>query len=395
MKLNHRTTVLACYNGYVTQAISINLSPLLYLTFQKEFALSLTDISLLIAFNFSAQLLIDVLASRFSHKIKARTTLVAAHLFSAVGLCGLSFFPSFMPPLIGLALASVLLGMGGGFTEVLISPLLEACPTKEKAGSMSLLHSFYSWGQAGVALLSVLFFRLVGIESWRILPCLWMLIPLFGALAFCIVPIYTLPADTGAGRAHPVSLFRMPSFLCFVAMMLCAGATEMIMSQWASGFAESALGVSKELGDLLGPCLFALMMGSSRLLYGRFSARLQLHRLMLFGCLLCAAAYLLAAFSQIPLLALLGCALCGLGVGIFWPGLLSRAAAAIPSGGISMFAILALSGDIGCLVAPSVAGRIADAAGDLRMAFVFALIFPILCFALLLLQAHTERRHST
>ncbi len=386
MKLSHRTTVLACYNGYVTQAISINLAPLLYLTFQKEFSLSLTEISLLIAFNFSAQLLVDLLATRFSHKLNIRASLVAAHIFSALGLFGLSFFPSMMPPLFGLILASLLLGMGGGFTEVLISPLLEACPTEEKAGSMSLLHSFYCWGQASVALLSVLFFRLSGMENWRILPCLWMIIPLLGVLAFSAVPLYSLPADEGGKKTSLGRLFRMPLFLAFVVMMFCAGGTEMVMSQWASGFAEAALGVSKETGDLLGPCLFALLMGVSRLLHGRFSAKLKLHRLMLAGCIVCISAYLLAAFSPHPAPALLGCALCGFGVGIFWPGLLSRAAATIPGGGISMFAVLALAGDVGCLVAPSVAGRIADAAGDLRMAFVFAILFPLLCFGLLLLQ---------
>jgi len=387
MKLTYRSTMLACYNGYITQAISINLAPLLYLTFQNTFGLSVGAISSLIAVNFATQLMIDFLASRFSDRMNLRFFSVLAHVLVVVGLMGLSIFPMLISPYIGLLIAEALLGMGGGFTEVLISPLMEACPTDEKSGNMSLLHSFYCWGQASVVLLSGIYFYFFEIgNSWRFLPFLWAIVPLLGAIAFALVPIYHLPSDENAKKSSYRRLFRMPLFLCFVLMMFCAGAGEMTMSQWSSAFAESALGVSKAVGDLLGPCMFALMMGLTRALYGKFSSRIDLHKVMIIGCIGCASAYFLAAFAPHPAFSLLGCALCGFSVGIFWPGILSRAAEAIPMGGISMFAILALAGDMGCLIGPSVAGGIADAlGGELKWAFCFAVVFPIVCLITLLL----------
>lgn len=378
-KLSYRSTMLACYNGYITQAITINLAPLLYLCFQREFSLSLGQISFLIACNFSTQLCVDFFASVFSERINLRFFAVLAHLLAVVGLFGLSVFPLLMPPYVGLLLAVGLLGVGGGFTEVMISPLLEACPTTEKSGNMSLLHSFYSWGQAGVVLLSGIYFHFLGVDAvWRYLPWIWAIIPLLGAIAFCFVPIYTLPRAEELGTDRRCILFSK-RFLCFILMMFCAGASEMTMSQWASGFAESALGLDKALGDLLGPCLFAVMMGGARVLYGRFSARVNLDAVMLGCCFLCIGSYLLAAVAMLPLLAFAGCALCGFSVGIFWPGILSSASGRLPGGGIPMFALLALAGDLGCLLGPSLAGWIAEVfGGNLRTAFLFAILFPLI-----------------
>lgn len=391
--LTYRSTILACYNGYIVQAICLNLAPLLYLTFQRRFDLTLGQISLLIAVNFILQLLIDLAASRFADRINLRAAILGAHLFAVVGLAGLSLFPYWMPPYTGLLLAVGLLGVGGGLIEVVISPLMEACPTDEKSANMSLLHSFYCWGQAGVVLFSSLFFWFLDIEQfWRILPFLWALIPLAGAIAFCVVPIYRLP-EADEEEHTGVRLFRSKRFWLFLVMMFCAGAAELTMSQWASSFAESALGVNKTLGDLLGPCMFAVMMGLARLLYGKFSAVLRLERLMAAGCVLCFAAYLLAAFAPHPILALTGCMLCGLSVGIFWPGILSTAAAELPGGGIAMFALLALAGDVGCLLGPSIAGQLADVCGgNLRWAFCFALIFPAICLCALLCRRRKKNK---
>lgn len=387
MKLNHKSTILACYNGYITQAICINLAPLLYLTFQREFSLSVAEVGILIAVNFATQILVDVIASHYANRLNLRAMAILAHIFAAIGLVGLSVFPKLMPPIGGLLLAEGILGCGGGFTEVIISPLMEACPTEEKSGNMSLLHSFYSWGQAGVVLLSGIYFYCFEISaSWYFLPILWAIIPLLGAVAFSIVPIYNLPTKEGETSAV-ARLFRTPSFWVFIIMMLCAGAGEMIMSQWASAFVESALGLDKTLGDLLGPCMFAVMMGIARVLYGRLSGKINLTKWMMWGCIGCAVAYLLAAFAPHPIFALVGCALCGFSVGVFWPGTLSHAAANIPLGGVSMFAILAVAGDVGCLTGPYFSGLIADAFGqDLRAAFVFATIFPIACLTVLCLQ---------
>ena len=394
MKLTHRATMLACYNGYITQAICINLAPLLYLTFQRSYGLTLGQISALIACNFIIQLTVDFVASFFSDRINMRFCVILAHLSSALGLIGLSVLPELLPPMAGLLIAEALLGIGGGFTEVVISPLMEACPTDGKSGNMSLLHSFYCWGQAGVVLLSGAYFYFFAIEThWHYLPLFWAIIPLLGALAFCVVPIYRLPADENGGEKNRFSIFRNRLFWSFLLMMFCAGSAEMVMSQWASAFVESTLGVEKTLGDLLGPCMFALMMGSTRAFYGKFSDRIRLRSMMILSCILCIVAYLLAAFSPIPALSLLGCALCGIGVGIFWPGTLSYATERIPTAGLSMFALLAVAGDLGCLIGPSLAGSVANAfSGELRYAFCFALIFPCLNLFVLLFRRNKKGR---
>lgn len=382
--LTYRATVTSCFLGYFTQAVAINLSPLLYVTFRNQFGLTLGQISLLIAINFGTQFLTDALSSLLVGKVGYRSATVGAHIAAALGLCGYAFLPFLLPPYAGLIISVVLCGVGGGLIEVLISPMIEACPTPadEKSAHMSLLHSFYCWGQAAVILLSTLFFFAAGIENWRILPVLWAAVPATGAVLFTLVPIYTLPGDDG--KPSYGLLFRSRAFWLLAVMMTCAGAAEMVMSQWASTFAETGLGVNKALGDLAGPCLFAALMGVARLLSAKLSKTIPTHRMMTVSLLLCIVSYLLAAFSGIPALGLAGCALCGFSVGVLWPGTFSTAAAtpSLRGGGMTMFALLAFFGDLGCLAGPSVAGKIAEwTGGDLRNAFLFALIFPTVALA--------------
>lgn len=381
-------TKKACYLGYITQAITINFAPLLFLTFESEFEISLSQISLLIGINFTVQLLTDLTSAKFLPLVSIRGTAIATHLFAAAGLLGLAFFPSVLPtPFAGLVLAILFCGIGGGLSEVLISPLIEACPSDNKTSSMSFLHSFYCWGQAGVILVSVLFFAIVGIAHWRVLACLLALEPLCGAFLFSFVPIPTLGGEEGG---MPLSrLFTRKLFWLLLVMIAAGGASEMVMSQWASSFAESGLGVSKTVGDLLGPCLFAVLMGLSRLLCGVFADRIPLYVSIPVSGGLCIASYLIAALAGNPMVALLGCGLCGFSVGVFWPGIYSLAAKALPEGGVPMFSILALAGDVGCLLGPSVSGRIADeCGGDLRLSFLLAVSLPavLLCAAFCLFR---------
>ena len=395
LHLTYRATCLAGYIGYVTQAIMINFMPLLYVTLREEYGLTLGEISVLIAVNFVAQLTADLIAARIGDRISMRAMLVFTHLCASAGLCAIGVLPQLLPsPYLALLIAEAICGLAGGFTEVLISPLLEACPTREKTSAMSLLHSFYCWGQAAVIAFSTIFFMTVGIEHWRILPFLWAIVPFSGFLLFTCVPIYTLIEESD--RKPLRTLFRNARFWIFILMMLCAGACEMIMSQWSSSFSEVGLGVSKSVGDLLGPCMFALMMGTSRLLYARISAHVSSNLIYTVACLLCIGSYLLLLLPLPPFLSLLGCGICGLSVGPFWPGTLSRASASIPSGGVSMFAILAVAGDMGCLIAPSMAGWIAElSGGTLQAAFLFAMIFPLIMLAALLLMHITKKRTST
>lgn len=375
---NYNHTIKACYVGYITQAIVNNFVPLLFLTFQRTYSIPLTQITLLVSLNFVVQLVVDMLAAKFVDKIGYRVSVVGAHLFCAAGLVGLGTLPELLPnPLTGLILSVGCYAVGGGMIEVLISPIVEACPTEKKSAVMSLLHSFYCWGSVGVILVSTIFFTLFGIGNWKVLSILWAVIPLANAFVFAKVPILTL-VEEGEGLSLR-QLFRMKLFWIFAMLMVCAGASEQAMSQWASAFAESGLGVSKTIGDLAGPCLFAALMGTSRVFYAKYSERVKLTSFMKGSAILCIISYLIACFSPIPLLALAGCALCGLSVGIMWPGTFSLASGACPKGGTAMFAMFALFGDLGCSLGPTIVGTISgQAGGDLKTGLMSAILFPIL-----------------
>lgn len=375
---NYKHTVLACYGGYITQAVVNNLAPLLFLIFQDEFSIPLEQITLLVTVNFIVQLTVDMLSAKFADKLGYRPALVGAHIFACVGIAGLAVFPYFLPPFAGLMISVVLYAIGGGLTEVLISPLVEACPSDNKTGAMGLLHSFYCWGSVGTVLLSTLFLYAFGKPSWRILTAIWAVFPALVAVYFTKVPMPQTAEQAGGGMTVR-ELFRSKVFWVMMVLILCAGGSELAMSQWASAFAESALGVPKAVGDLLGPCFFAVLMGISRVFYARISARIDLAKYMTLCGLLCIGSYMLAAFSPLPLVSLVGCGLCGFAVGAMWPGTFSTAAGALPRGGTAMFALLALAGDAGCSGGPTLVGMISGAAGgDLKFGLPFAAVFPAL-----------------
>ena len=391
IKSDYGHTIYASYLGYITQAIVNNFVPLLFLTFQSEFGISLDKIGLLVTINFGVQLLVDFLAAKFIDKIGYRNAIVAAHVFSGIGLIGLAVFPMLLPPYIGIVLAIVCYAIGGGIIEVLVSPIVEACPTTKKEAAMSLLHSFYCWGHVFVVLASTLFFTLEGIEHWKLLAVLWSVIPFANAVYYALVPIMT-PVEEGRGMTMP-QLFKNKTFWILALLMVCAGASEQGMSQWASAFAESGLKVSKTVGDLAGPCLFAILMGTARALYAKLSDKISLKAAMV-GCgSLCIACYLLASFAPHPVLGLIGCAVCGFSVGIMWPGTFSLASKSLPTGGTAMFALLALAGDLGCSSGPTVVGSVAEAfGGDLKVGILAAVVFPVILVVTNLLISEPARK---
>lgn len=385
IKNNYKHTFFASYAGYFVQAIINNFLPLLFLTLQNTFSLSYDKISLLIVINFGVQLCVDFLSAYFIDKIGYRVSVVAAHVFAAIGLAGLSVFPFIMNPYAGIILSIVIYALGSGLIEVIISPLVEACPSDSKSGAMSLLHSFYCWGQMSVVLLSTLFFKVAGIDNWRILALIWACIPLINGVYFAFVPIPTILSENkGMGIKN---LFKTKLFYVAGLIMLCAGASELAMSQWASAFAESGLGVSKTVGDLLGPCLFAVFMGTARVLYSKLSDKIPLTTVMAASAVLCIVSYLVAGLSPVPIVSLLACGLCGLSVGVMWPGTFSLAAEKIPTGGTAMFALLALFGDLGCASGPALVGKMTTIFGDdLSKGLLFGVTFPavmILCVLLI------------
>ncbi len=380
MKKNkYQLTMYACFIGYIVQAIVNNFLPLLFVTFQKTYSIPLTQITLLITLNFGIQLVIDMLSAGFVDKIGYRASTIIAHVCSAAGLVLLTVLPEAFPdPFAGILIAVFIYAIGGGLIEVLISPILEACPTDNKEKAMSLLHSFYCWGHVGVVLISTLFFTLFGIENWKILAVCWAVVPAVNIILFAKAPIYSLHEEGETGLTLK-QLFTRKIFWVMMLMMLCAGASEQAVSQWASTFAEQGLGVSKTIGDLAGPMSFAALMGLSRLLYGKFGDKLDLDKFMRMSCLLCIAAYLCISLVPLPAVGLVGCAVCGFSVGIMWPGTFSKASAAVKGGGTALFAMLALAGDVGCSGGPTLAGFISGCFnGELRAGILAAIVFPVL-----------------
>lgn len=391
MRSPYQKTMYACFIGYIVQAVVNNFVPLLFVTFQKTYQISLSKITFLITINFLIQLLVDMLSAGFVDKIGCRASIILAHVCAAAGLLLLTILPELLPNAYsGILIAVAIYVVGGGLIEVLISPILEACPTDNKEQAMSLLHSFYCWGHMGVVLLSTVFFALCGIDNWKILTILWVLIPIANILLFAKAPIYSLHEEGTAGLTLG-QLFRKKLFWVFFLMMLCAGASEQAVSQWASAFAEQGLGVSKTVGDLAGPMAFAMLMGISRLIYGKWGDRLNLDRFMQWSCLLCIAAYLCIVLVPVPVIGLLGCAVCGFSVGILWPGTFSKASASIKGGGTAMFAMLALAGDVGCSGGPTLAGLVSGACGNnLHMGILAAIVFPVLMLTSLFLAGKKQ-----
>ena len=379
MLKNYQKTMYACFIGYIVQAIVNNFVPLLFLTFESTYGIPMSQITTLITINFGIQLIVDLLSTGFVDKIGYKTSILIAHIASALGLLGLVILPDLLPNAsAGLLIAVSIYALGGGLIEVLISPIMESCPTDNKEKAMSLLHSFYCWGHVGVVLLSTLFFRCFGIENWKILTCVWVLIPIINAVIFAGSPIAPLIEEGESGMTMK-ELFRNKMFWILMLMMVCSGASEQSVSQWASTFAEKGLGVSKTIGDLAGPMAFAILMGSARAFYGKFGDRMDLDRFMVGSGVLCMISYLCISLSPSPVVSLIGCAICGLSVGIMWPGTFSKASATLRNGGTAMFALLALAGDLGCSGGPTLVGYVSSAASEnLKRGILAAIVFPIL-----------------
>lgn len=385
MTNNYKKTLTACYLGFITQAIAANFAPLLFLKFHSDYGIPLGKIALISSVFFVTQLITDVLCAKFADRIGYRQCAVAAEICSAAGLVGLAFLPELLSdPFAGIITSVVVYAVGSGLIEVLGSPIVEACPFENKDAVMSLLHSFYCWGSVGVILLSTVFFAVFGIDSWKWLACIWALIPLYNIYNFATCPIEPLAED---GKGMRVSrLLKVPIFWIAIILMVCAGASELSMAQWASAYAESALGLSKAMGDLAGPCMFAVTMGISRVIFGKYGDRLDLMKFMIGSGCLCLLCYVSASLSDNAVLGLIGCIMCGFSVGIMWPGTISICSGRLPAGGTAMFALLAMAGDLGGAFGPGLVGAITQTSGnDLKKGMLIGCLFPLILIVCLLL----------
>ena len=383
---NYKKTLRACYLGFITQAITANFAPLLFLKFHSDFGISLGQIALIPAVFYVTQLIVDLICAKYVDSIGYRKSIVASQFLSGMGLIGLAVLPNLMAdPFIGILIAVFFYAFGSGLIEVLCSPIVEACPFEHKERVMSLLHSFYCWGSVGIVLCSTVFFTVFGIDKWEILTCLWAVIPLYNIYNFVTCPIEHLVEE--GQRMSIRQLLKTPVFGVAIVLMICAGASELSMAQWASAFAESALGLSKSVGDLAGPCLFAVTMGIARTLYGKFGEKIDLTTFMLLSGVICVACYLLAGLSSSPVLGLIGCFACGFSVGIMWPGTISITVPLIPRGGTALFALLAVAGDMGGAFGPGVVGFFSQQAGNnLQAGLLTGCVFPLIMLAALVVM---------
>ena len=381
--LNYQKTKIACYLGFITQAISANFAPLLFLKFHHDYQISLGNIAWISTCFFFTQLLIDLFCAKFVDRIGYRVCVVASEVCSAAGLIGLAFLPEIFPnPLAGILCSVILYAMGSGLIEVLCSPIIEACPFDNKEATMSLLHSFYCWGAVGTILISTIFFLIFGIESWKWLAVLWALIPIVNIYNFATCPIEYLVDEENGMKV--TELFRKPLFWIAICLMICSGASELAMAQWASAYAEAALGLSKTVGDLAGPCMFAVAMGISRVIFGKYGERIDLMKFMASSGILCVICYFLTALSSNPILGLIGCIVCGFSVGIMWPGTISISSKEFPMGGTAMFALLAMAGDLGGSIGPGIVGRVTQSAGNnIQVGMGVGLVFPFILLIML------------
>ncbi|MDE6723271.1 MAG: MFS transporter [Eubacterium sp.] len=394
MKLTFKHTQLACYLAYISQAITTTFLPLLFVRLGVEFGFSLTKLTVLITITFFTEIFIDAVCPLFINKIGYRAGMIFANICAVTGTAGLAFFPFvFKNPYIGFVICDVLYAVGGGFDEVLVSPIVEACPTKNKARAMGLLHSFYCWGCASIVLFSTIFFRFAGIDHWRMLAVLWAMIPLVNTFLFMFVPIRTIEEEKGSGKFS--DMLKNPLFWLMLIVMICAGASELSMSQWASAFAETGLNVSKTMGDLLGPCAFAVLMGISRVIYSRIDDKTDISKILMLGAFVCIFGYLLASLSGNAVASLIGCAICGIAVAPMWPGAFSIASKEIPNASTAMFAAFALAGDLGCTAGPSIVGFVSGANDNIAKGLLCSIVFPAVMIICLLFMRLINKKKRT
>lgn len=394
MRLTYKHTLVSCYICFFVQAIINNFSPLLFVTYSKQFDISLDQITVLISYNFIVQMLVDLIGVKYAYRIGHRRGMIIAHFTSFIGMAGLAVFTAVMPPYVGLFLATTFCALGSGFIEVIASPTVEALPLGEKSSTMSLLHSAYCWGHLIIVIVTTLYFTLAGVENWKLLSIIWSLIPLFNGIMFIFVPMGKLEGDSSEQGSF-FKLFKLKNFPLFLTLMICAGAMEIGLAQWSSLFAEVGLGVSKTMGDLLGPCMYALMMAISRTFYGIVGQKIDLMKFLTYCYVGIFFGYMLCVFAPHPVLSLVGCAIAGLCVGVTWPGTLSSATGRIPLGGTTMFAVLALAGDVGCSSGPGLIGFIANLAGGesgLKAGILCATVFPIVAFIVINVLRRRDKR---
>ena len=410
-KSNYKFTAVSCYVGYIVQAIEANLAPILFIIFKDEYGLSYEKIGRLILINFVTQIFVDVIASKYVKKIGMKTACLFADIFAVCGLVGLSVFPDIFPsPYMGIVAATMLYAFGGGLIEVVVSPTVEALPLGEKSSSMAFLHSFYCWGQVLVVALSTIGLKIIGTESWRFIPLIWAMVPAVNFFMFLRSPF--IEAGPEEKTTSLKELMSSKTFLLAMLLMICAGSSEIAMSQWASIFAQEGLGVSKMWGDLLGPCLFAVLMGIGRIGYGLFGEKIDLHKALTATSILCIACYITVAFAKIPVISLLACAVTGFSISLMWPGMLSLTEGKFPHGGTFLFGVLAVCGDIGCSLGPWLTGTVSDAVSgfskaaglaqelgltidelSLKAGLLAAIIFPVMMLTGLLLSSKRKKEN--
>ena len=356
--------MLACEFGITTQSAVNNLAPILFVIFKDNFGISYTMIASLMLFNFLVQIATDFTAIKILGILDYRKSGILAQACAALGLIMLGVLPNIIPIYPALFTSTLFMAFGGGLLEVMVSPIVDSLEKGQSSAKMNMLHSFFCWGQVAVVLTATAAIKLFGSNIWYIIPISWAIVPIISIFMFSVVPIPEIArAERRSGEKLPVKS-KAFLFMCF--LMVASGASEITMAEWASVFAQKGLGIDKFTGDILGPCLFAVLMGSGRLLFGVFGSRVRLKSALTYYSILCTICYIVAATAKNPYIALFFCALTGFSVSIMWPGVYSYSSSVIKQGKTAMFGILALCGDVGCSLGSWLTGSMSD----------FSLTFP-------------------
>lgn len=361
---HYRLTTISCFVGIFAQAVIINLAALLFMPLMRLHGLTYVQLGTLVAVNFSVQVGSDLVFSGLIDRIGFRRLVLPACLVGSLGLFLFALAPVLLPGRVfaGLLAATAVYSAAGGLLEVLLSPIVNAIPNEEKGAAMSLLHSFYAWGQMATIILTTLFLFLVGERHWQWMVGFWALLPLANFLLFLKAPFP--PSVPEEHRLNMGDLILKPFCLLAFAAIFFGASAEVLMNQWTSAFMERALLLPKLTGDLFGMCGFALMLGLGRAWHGKYGARFDISKALVAMSALAVLCYLVVALAPGSWPGLLACMVCGFATSLLWPGTLIVASERYPLAGAWMFALLAAAGDVGAGLGPWFTGWVVDHAID-------------------------------
>lgn len=374
---SYQLTTISCFVGIFCQAVSSNITAILFIPLMTLYGLSYVHLGLLVGINFTTQVLVDIIASRLVDRYGFRVFVLPSDILAVIGLVLFGLTPVLFDNILtGLVFSTIIFSASCGLQEVMLSPIVNAIPHNDKGPAMALMHSFYAWGQVATIIITTLFLFFFGIENWQVIVFLWALVPLVNFFMFLAAPFPGVIHENQ--RMTMRDLILKPFYLVALLAIMGGAATELVMNQWSSTFSEKVLELPKVTGDILGMCGFAVFLGLGRVLYGRYGSKINMNNVLVGSAAAAVVCYIAVAISPLPAISLAACAVCGLAASLLWPGTLVITAEKYPLAGAWIFAILAAAGDIGAASGPFAAGVITDLTRQMPSILQFAASLQLL-----------------